>query len=55
METTELPLAYSLAREIEQYPELNRLLDAWPTLSGALKAGILAMIEAARIWPGGDT
>jgi hypothetical protein len=37
-----------LAREIEKHPELERMLEAWPTLPAALKAGILAMIEAAR-------
>jgi hypothetical protein len=27
---------------------MQRLIDAWPTLPAALKAGILAMIDAAR-------
>ena len=41
------PLAHSLAREIEKHPDLHRVLDAWPTLPEALRAGILAMIDAA--------
>jgi hypothetical protein len=44
----ENPLAQSLAREIEKHPDLQRVLDAWPTLPEALRAGILAMIDAAR-------
>ena len=28
-------------------PDLQRLLDAWPTLPDAMRAGILAMIAAA--------
>jgi hypothetical protein len=28
--------------------ELQRVLDAWPALPEALRAGILAMIDAAR-------
>jgi hypothetical protein len=27
---------------------MQRVLDAWPTLPEALRAGILAMIDAAR-------
>jgi hypothetical protein len=30
-------------------PELARIVDAWPTLPDALKAGILAMVEAASV------
>jgi hypothetical protein len=29
-------------------PDLQTVIDAWPTLPSALKAGILAMIAAAR-------
>jgi hypothetical protein len=29
-------------------PDLARIVDAWPTLAPALKAGIKAMIEAAE-------
>jgi len=29
-------------------PELAAVVDAWPALPAALKAGILAMIHAAR-------
>ena len=28
-------------------PDLQRLIDAWPTLPDALKTGIAAMVEAA--------
>jgi hypothetical protein len=28
-------------------PDLARIVDAWPSLPDAIKAGILAMIEAA--------
>jgi hypothetical protein len=28
-------------------PDLQALVDAWPTLPAALKAGILAMVRAA--------
>jgi hypothetical protein len=28
--------------------DLQRLIDAWPTLPEALRAGILAMIDAVR-------
>jgi hypothetical protein len=28
-------------------PDLARIVDAWPSLSDAIKAGITAMIEAA--------
>jgi hypothetical protein len=41
-------LAYSLARETQIDLDLVRLIDAWPTLPEALRAGILAMIDAAR-------
>ena len=41
-------LAYSLAHDSQIDPDLARLIDAWPTLPEALRAGILAMIDAAR-------
>jgi hypothetical protein len=40
-------LAHSLAREIEKCPDLARIIKAWPTLPDAIRAGILATIEAA--------
>ena len=45
-ETTSLPLAHSLAREPQIDPDLARLIEAWPTLPEALRAGILAMVAA---------
>jgi hypothetical protein len=41
-------LAYSLARETPIDPDLARLIDSWPALPPAIRAGILAMIDAAR-------
>ena len=32
----------------EEYPELSAIVQAWPTLPEAIRAGILAMITAAR-------
>ena len=32
----------------ENTPDLHRVIDAWPTLPGAVKVGIVAMVEAAR-------
>jgi hypothetical protein len=29
-------------------PDLARLIDAWPTLPDAIRAGILVMVAAAR-------
>jgi len=29
-------------------PDLQRLIDAWPTLPEAVKVGIVAMVEAAK-------
>jgi hypothetical protein len=43
--------AYSWACESQNGPEidadLGRLIDAWPTLPEAIRAGVLAMVEAA--------
>jgi hypothetical protein len=44
--TPENPLAHPLAREIETCPDLARLIHAWPTLPDAIRAGILAMVDA---------
>jgi len=41
-------LAFCLALLARKSPDLARLIDAWPTLPAALRAGILAMIDAAR-------
>ena len=52
MASPSFALAHSLARETQKRPEidtnLQRVLDAWPALPEALRAGILAMIDAAR-------
>jgi hypothetical protein len=37
------------ARQAARFPpDLERVLDAWPTLPDALRAGILAMIDATQ-------
>ena len=41
-------LALCLAHSVEKYPDLAKLIDAWPTLPEPVKAGIRAMVEAAR-------
>jgi hypothetical protein len=44
-------LAHSLAHETEKRTEIDadlaRLIDAWPTLPDAIRAGIVAMIDVA--------
>ena len=49
--TPEIPLAHTLAHCSQKCPEidadLGRLIDAWPTLPEAIRAGIPAMVEAA--------
>ena len=50
-EVTESPdavLALRLAQIVKNDPHLAELIDAWPTLADAVKASILAMIEAAK-------
>jgi len=32
----------------QNYPDLAAVVDAWPDLPEAIKAGILAMVKAAR-------
>ncbi len=41
-------LCQTLAEKAPREGELQRLIDAWPTLPEPVKAGILAMVEAAR-------
>jgi hypothetical protein len=38
----------ALAVSLLSYPELDHIVDAWPALPEALRAGILAMIAATR-------
>ena len=42
------PLGPPLQNGPEIDTDLARVLDAWPALPAAIRAGILAMIEAAR-------
>jgi len=44
-------LALRLAQTVENHPDLTTLIDAWPDLPQAVRAGIVAMINAA----GGST
>jgi len=39
-------LAFCLALLARKSPDLARVIDAWPVLPAALRAGILAMIDA---------
>lgn len=45
---TEIPLAHSLAREMENDPDLARIIDAWPTLPATAKRMILAAVDASK-------
>jgi len=40
-------LAENLALLVQKYPDLIMLIEAWETLSEPVKAGILAMVQAA--------
>jgi hypothetical protein len=40
-------LAFCLAFLAEQMPDLGAVVEAWPTVPAALKAGIVAMVKAA--------
>ena len=44
---TSKPLAQTLARGANLDPDLAQVLEAWPTLPEALRAGIVAMVKAA--------
>ena len=41
-------LADCLALLVQQCPDLTQIIEAWPSLPEAVKAGILAMVKAAR-------
>ncbi len=41
-------LAPCLAQVVESSADLRVLIRAWPSLPGAVKAGMTAMVEAAR-------
>ena len=38
----------SLAPPLRKDSELNEIVEAWPSLSQAVKVGIMAMVKAAR-------
>ena len=40
-------LVLCLASLVEQDPDLATVLDAWPALPAAIRAGIVAMVQAA--------
>jgi hypothetical protein len=48
-------LASCLALFAEKDPDLALVLNAWPALPDALRAGIVAMVKAAGIAPAGKT
>ena len=39
-------LAQTLSCKMQNDPDLARIMEAWPTLPEALRAGILAMVKA---------
>jgi hypothetical protein len=45
-------LAYTLARDVKNDPDLTRLIEAWSEVPAAIRAGIVAMVDAVRkgIW-----
>ena len=49
---SESPLTHPLHRIAETDPDLDRIVAAWSELPGPVKAGIIAMVEAARTLPG---
>ena len=48
MQNAEQRVAFCVALLQQDQPELARLLDAWEDLPDAVKAGILAMVSAAK-------
>jgi len=39
--------AQTFAREIENYPDLTRIVAAWPELPEAIRRAMLALVESA--------
>jgi hypothetical protein len=48
LESDHGPLAHTLARDFRIDPALARIITAWPNLPEAIKAGILALVQAVR-------
>jgi hypothetical protein len=42
------PLAHPLARETPIDPDLAQIVESWPRLPEAIRAGILAMVRASQ-------
>ena len=40
-------MAHRLAFLVQESPDVALVIDAWPTLPEAVKAGVIAMVEAA--------
>ena len=36
-----------VSSQVQEHPELARLIEAWPTLPEPMRAGILAMVDTA--------
>jgi len=43
-------MARCVARLIQESPDLQSVIEAWPNLPEAVRSGIAAMVQAARRW-----
>jgi hypothetical protein len=48
-EPVRTPTATKIATHLRDDPDLAQVADAWPTLPEATRAGILAMVKAAKM------
>jgi hypothetical protein len=47
-------LAYSLAQESQNDPDLARIVEAWPRLPDHLRAEIMALVNTAKAMKAGS-
>jgi hypothetical protein len=47
-ESSDVDCEHMMPIERFEDPDLSRVFDAWPNLPAAIKAGIMAMIDATR-------